>query len=577
MKQKQIIALVSATALAATALAGCGKTSEENTQTTSEENTQTTAVGEAEGTAKEDLPFSKYAETVTVHLGGSMNPNAKILDGMSYEDNAYTRFLKDDLNIEVVYDWIASSSDYDEKMNLCIGSGTIPEMMNVNATQYRALLKYDMIQPLDQYFEDYASDKLKGFVESGGEELKKCITNDKGEMMAIPAPSMMVGEMNEMWIRQDWLDNLGLEVPRTWDEMAAVAEAFVTQDPDGNGEDDTIGILGPGNSNHINDIGDNQFGLDPLFCSFQSYPQYWLQDEDGTVKYGSIQPETRVALEKIQKLYTDKLIDPEMLVRNNCQEAVLSGKVGIFFGPWWSGYTVGEATLAGEADWRAYFTPLSEDGKYYTHMPDPTSKYVVVSKSCKNPEAAFKIISYLVANEQQWTDDGITSSEMSCADFYPLWNGYDNADEIEVSTDTLEKYLAGEITMDDVDFSQHKLLKSDMEAVTELKKEPYDDFSLDKWNLDSDLAKSNLPRLVSLLVGGAPYVNDKYIPVYNAYSGQTETMQAKWANLKKMEEETFAKIIMGKADISEFDTFVENWKNQGGDQILKEINDELSK
>lgn len=569
MKQKQIIALVSATALAATALAGCGKTSEESTQTT--------AVSEAEGTAKEDLPLSKYPETVTVHLGGALNPNAKMPDGMSYDDNSYTRFLKDDLNIEVVYDWVTSSSDYDEKMNLCIGSGTIPELMNVNVTQYRALLKYDMIQPLDQYFEDYASDKLKGYVESGGEELKKCITNDKGEMMAIPAPSMMVGEMNEMWIRQDWLDNLGLEVPRTWDEMAAVAEAFVTQDPDGNGEDDTIGILGPGNSNHINDIGDNQFGLDPLFCSFQSYPQYWLQDEDGTVKYGSIQPETRTALEKIQKLYTDKLIDPEMLVRNNCQEAVLSGKVGIFFGPWWSGYTVSEATLAGEADWRAYFTPLSEDGKYYTHMPDPTSKYVVVSKSCKNPEAAFKIISYLVANEQQWTDDGITSSEMSCADFYPLWNGYDNADEIEVSTETLEKYLAGEITMDDVDFSQHKLLKSDMEAVTELKKEPYDDFSLDKWNMDSDLAKTNLPRLVSLLVGGAPYVNDKYIPVYNAYSGQTETMQTKWANLKKMEEETFAKIIMGKADISEFDTFVENWKNQGGDQILKEINDELSK
>ena len=577
MKHKQIVALVSAAALAATALAGCGKTSEENTQTTAEENTQTTAVSEAEGTAKEDLPFSKYAETVTVHLGGSMNPNAKILDGMSYEDNAYTRFLKDDLNIEVVYDWIASSSDYGEKMNLCIGSGTIPEMMNVNATQYRALLKYDMIQPLDQYFEDYASDKLKGFVESGGEELKKCITNDKGEMMAIPAPSMMVGEMNEMWIRQDWLDNLGLEAPRTWDEMATVAEAFVTQDPDGNGEADTIGILGPGNSNHINDIGDNQFGLDPLFHSFQSYPQYWLQDEDGTVKYGSIQPETRTALEKIQKLYTDKLIDPEMLVRSNCQEAVLSGKVGIFFGPWWSGYTVGDAILAGEADWRAYFTPLSEDGNYYTHMPDPTSKYVVVSKSCKNPEAAFKMINYLVANEQQWTDDGITSSEMSCADFYPLWNGYDNADEIEVSCETLEKYLAGEITMDDVDFSQHKLLKSDMEAVTKLKKEPYDDFSLDKWNLDSDLAKTNLPRLVSLLVGGAPYVNDKYIPVYNAYSGQTETMETKWANLKKMEEETFAKIIMGKADISEFDTFVENWKNQGGDQILKEINDELGK
>ena len=568
MKQKQIIALVSATALAATALAGCGKTSEENTQTT--------AVKEAEGTAKEDLPFSKYAETVTVHLGGLLDPNAKIPDGMSYEDNSYTRFLKDELNIEVVYDWVASSSDFDEKMNLCIGSGTIPELMNVNATQYRALLKYDMIQPLDQYFDDYASDALKGYVESGGEELKKCISNDKGEMMAIPAPNITAGGINEMWIRQDWLDNLGLEVPRTWDELAAVAEAFVTQDPDGNGEADTIGILGPGNTDHMNAIGGNQFGLDPLFSSFQSYPQYWLQDEDGTVKYGSIQPETRTALEKIQKLYTDKLIDTEMLVRNNCQEAILSGKVGIFFGPWWIGYTVSDATLAGEADWRAYFTPLSEDGKYYTHMPDPTSTYVVVSKSCKNPEAAIKIINYLIAYGKDWVADG-TSAKLEVSQFYPLWNVYENADEIEVSTETLEKYLAGEITMDDVDFSQHKLLKNDMEVVTELKKEPYDDFSLDKWNLDSDLAKINLPRLVSLLVGGNPLVNDKYIPVYNAYSGQTETMQAKWANLKKMEEETFAKIIMGKADISEFDTFVENWKNQGGDQILKEINDELGK
>lgn len=570
MKQKQIIALVSATALAATALAGCGKTSEENPQTT--------AVKEAEGTAKEDLPLSKYPETVTIHLGGSLNPNAKIPEGMSYEDNSYTRFLKDDLNIEVVYDWVASSSDFGEKMNLCIGSGTIPELMNVNATQYRALLKYDMIQPLDQYFDDYASDALKGYVESGGEELKKCISNDKGEMMAIPAPNITAGGINEMWIRQDWLDNLGLEVPRTWDEMAAVAEAFVTQDPDGNGEADTIGILGPGNSDHMNAIGGNQFGLDPLFSSFQSYPQYWLQDEDGTVKYGSIQPETRTALEKIQKLYTDKLIDPEMLVRSNCQEAVLSGKVGIFFGPWWCGYTVGDATLAGEADWRAYFTPLAEDGGYYTHMAEPTTQYVVASKSCKNPEAAFKIINYLIASQQQWVADGITSaSGMVTSDFYPLFNVYDNADEIETSYDALTKYLAGEITMDDVDFSRHKLLKNDMEAVTELKKEPYDDFSLDKWNLDSDLAKNNLPRLVSILVGEAPSVNDKYMPVYNAYSGQTETMEAKWANLKKMEEETFAKIITGKADISEFDTFVENWKSQGGDQILKEINDELSK
>ena len=187
------------------------------------------------------------------------------------------------------------------------------------------------------------------------------------------------------------------------------------------------------------------------------------------------------------------------------------------------------------------------------------------------------LIWQIIANEQTWVEEGVTSTEMGTADFYPLYNTYDNADEIETSYEVLTQYLNGEIGIDDVDFSTHKLLKNDMEAIKELKKEPYDDFSLKYWNLDSDLAKGNLPRLVAIMVGDAPLVNEEYVPIYNVYNGQTETMEAKWANLKKMEEETFAKIIMGKADISEFDTFVENWKSQGGDQILKEINEELGK
>lgn len=568
MKLKRVIAIACTAAMTASLISGCGGSSDEG---------QKEAVKEAEGTAKEDLPLAKYPETVTVHLGGKMNPNAKIPEGMSFEDNSYTRLLKDDLNIEVVYDWVASMSDYDEKMSLCIGSNTVPEIMNVNAAQYRALLKYDMIQPLDDYFDDYASDALKSYVESGGDELMDCITNDDGEIMAIPAPNLTAGGVNEMWIRQDWLDALGLEAPRTWDELAQVANAFVTEDPDGNGEDDTIGILGPGNVDHMNAVGGNQFGLDPLFSCYQSYPQYWLEGEDGKVEYGSIQPETKTALENISKLYADGDIDPEMLVRSDSKEPLLAGKVGIFFGPWWCAYTFADTTLSGSADWRAYFTPLSEDEKYYTHMAEPTTQYVVASKDCKNPEAAFKIINYLIANEQTWVEEGVTSTEMGTADFYPLYNAYDNADEIETSYEVLTQYLAGEVGIDDVDFSTHKLLKNDMEAITELKKEPYDDFSLEYWNLDSDLAQGNLPRLVAIMVGDAPLVNEEYVPIYNVYNGQTETMEAKWANLKKMEEETFAKIIMGKADISEFDTFVENWKSQGGDQILKEINEELGK
>ena len=49
--------------------------------------------------------------------------------------------------------------------------------------------------------------------------------------------------------------------------MVAVAEHFVKEDPDGNGENDTIGILGPSNSDYVNGNGGNRYGLDLFSAS----------------------------------------------------------------------------------------------------------------------------------------------------------------------------------------------------------------------------------------------------------------------------------------------------------------------
>ena len=511
-------------------------------------------------------------------VSASADEPVEIEIAVSSLGNGWPADLKDDFIYQKILEDTGVSmklvlvDDFYTAVNARITGGNTPDMIKTDVDHMITWVRMEALKDMTPYLDNELAN-YKSWL--GSTEMTACYVD--GKLYALP--QIYDGSKHQycVTIRQDWLDALGLEAPRTWDELAQVANAFVTEDPDGNGEDDTIGILGPGNADHMNAVGGNQFGLDSLFSCYQSYPQYWLEGEDGKVEYGSIKPETKTALENISKLYADGDIDPEMLVRSDSKEPLLAGKVGIFFGPWWCAYTFADTTLSGSADWRAYFTPLSEDGKYYTHMAEPTTQYVVASKDCKNPEAAFKIINYLIANEQTWVEEGVTSTEMGTADFYPLYNAYDNADEIETSYEVLTQYLAGEVGIDDVDFSTHKLLKNDMEAITELKKEPYDDFSLEYWNLDSDLAQGNLPRLVAIMVGDAPLVNEEYVPIYNVYNGQTETMEAKWANLKKMEEETFAKIIMGKADISEFDTFVENWKSQGGDQILKEINEELGK
>jgi putative aldouronate transport system substrate-binding protein len=50
---------------------------------------------------------------------------------------------------------------------------------------------------------------------------------------------------SSVMLRADWLDNLGLDLPETTDDLMEIARAFTEDDPDGNGEDDTYGLIAP--------------------------------------------------------------------------------------------------------------------------------------------------------------------------------------------------------------------------------------------------------------------------------------------------------------------------------------------
>ena len=106
MKAKKVLVWLCAAAMLVSA-AGCGSSA----ASTGSDAAGGQGVQEAEGTAKEDLPLAKYPEEVTVHLGGGMNPNAKIPEGMTYEDNTFLDMLKEDLTTNVVNAWLL------EKMN----------------------------------------------------------------------------------------------------------------------------------------------------------------------------------------------------------------------------------------------------------------------------------------------------------------------------------------------------------------------------------------------------------------------------------------------------------------------------
>ena len=49
-------------------------------------------------------------------------------------------------------------------------------------------------------------------------------------------------------------------------------------------------------------------------------------------------------------------------------------------------------------------------------------------------------------------------------------------------------------------------------------------------------------------------------------------MYENWEQRHTLEKQTYTNIIYGNEPIEAFDTFVEEWKAQGGDQITEEVN-----
>ena len=61
--------------------------------------------------------------------------------------------------------------------------------------------------------------------------------------------------------------------------------------------------------------------------------------------------------------------------------------------------------------------------------------------------------------------------------------------------------------------------------------------------------------------------------IYDEVYITTPAMVSRKAELDKLRDNTFISMIMGETPISEFGTFVEQWKAQGGDEIAAEVNE----
>lgn len=572
-KSKRFLAVVLAVVLVTSLFVSCGKKADTNTSSgsnTGSESTTGKESSEANLPVDENgnpSPFGRYKEPITVRIAQSVNATDVIPEGQTATDNQYTRYVKEKMNIDVEVVWqAASGNDFDQKVNMSIAAGDLPDILVVKEAQFRSILESGLAAELSDVYNVYASDTIKTMIDKTEGKSMQAVTKD-GKMMALPGVQVEMDGYNLLWIRQDWLDKLGLEAPKTIQDVYDVGKAFVDNKMAG---DKTIGLLGPTSGNilyhNFLNSANGTYTLDGIFASFKAYPGMWLKDQDGNAVYGSLTPETKTSLEYLAKMYKDGILDQELGTRKDAGEAFKSGQAGMFFGPWWMGYGGIKDAVANdpEASWVAYASPLTSEGTWEPRLGASTIEYTIVNKDFDHPEAVMLLTNYLVRDEKDMDTTSLGPS------YYPARTVLAALDECTYSVEVLREYLkTGKAP--EFDSALYKLLDDDIANVKATKLEPYDDMRIQYWSPKND----NFSRMISLLNGAGCVVdaeqNLEVNKVYSLIYSQTETMEKRWTNLKKLEDEVFLKIILGTASIDEFDAFVQKWKEQGGDQITEEV------
>ena len=555
MKKRRYVLSIVVVLLLCMSVMGCGKT----------ESVQELDVAQSIGgnTFEEarTTPYGKYPECDTYTLGKMAGGNnSNMPKGDTYENNAYTRYLKEMLNVQNK-DTFEAYEDYDEVVAMTIATKEIPDIMVVSTLEdVQQLVKEDMIEDLTDSYNNCASERIKDIYASYGESFFDNVTFD-GKMMAIPETNIDDGP-TMLWLRKDWLDALGLEEPKTMDDVEHIVAEFMEKDPGNNGKGETTGLMC--DTNLVGESGYSyEYQLDVLFAGYGAYPRQWLV-ENGNITYGSVKPEVKRALAKLQQLYADGILDKQFLVRTttNMIELIEDGKCGAFFGPWWAPNNPLMSAISQnpEADWQPYMMSTGADGSVSYCMQNPSYKYVVVRKGYKYPEVAIKIINVMY-DYLRYEDK--TASEIS--KYYqmnvdvtarPISINVDYQDALTRCYNDLVKVMDGDMEKDELELleaSYYNSCKSYLESGGQA--------SVEDW------------AAYTSRITACKLLNETDIhKVPSVYFGETVTMKEKWWKLRELEKDTFLQIVTGVASLNAFDTFVQQWNAEGGGQITSEVN-----
>ena len=395
---KKLVALLLSLALVLS-LGACGgnggssTSSEASPSSTTEESGAAAESGdesqaETAETGEFQLPIVDEPTTLSYFVADDSNCAIMTTD---WNDNEFYQEMERRTGVHLEFEMV-SSADYQTNFNLMIASGNLADMIYVGASYYAEGVDaaiddgyfLDLTDLVDEYMPNYQK------VRTSDIQYELLSTTDSGRLGAVyELRQSKQGPWLGLWIRQDWLDDLGLDTPVTFDDYHEVLTAFKN-------EKGATAPLILNFSGSDGEFGTMSGGLNVL--------NSWQLDETGKVNFGPYMDAWKEYVTIMNQWYNEGLIDPDFMAtdeRTADMAKVVTGASGLFAAL----YTMPSVYEAASEDSNMNLAPVNppvknEGDEIHIRLRDSyTSGNTAISADCENPEVAMRWLDYLFTEE----------------------------------------------------------------------------------------------------------------------------------------------------------------------------------
>ncbi|GIP32452.1 extracellular solute-binding protein [Paenibacillus sp. J2TS4] len=427
------------------------------------------------------------------------------------------QYLKDTTGYDVKYEQLPAEEP-DEKLNLLMANKEPYDYLMLYDTQFYKLVSSGALEPLDELIEQYGANMKKVISEKSWNKAKY-----NGKIYAIPQSGTGANVSHGLVMRQDWMDELGLQPPKDLDQFYELLKTIK--------EKKQVIPLTGGKNAVFPDIA-LAFGITTVW-----------KEQDGKLIYHTEDPAIKEYLVFMNKLYEEGLIDSEWPINtmDNSIQKMASGKAAMMSISWWSAPNLVNAFHKNFPDTELTIFPYmqTKDGISVVQASgDGVGGYAVIPKFSKNKEETMKyldmkfdadIFKGLVVGEE-----GVHHT-VENGKYYPVFPKF--FDERNNSS----YFLTG---VDEENYPTYWQAR--------LRKDPIIQHHFETY----------LENAEGIMV---------FDPI--TYAPPIEEVTKNVQKLAKMAEDMYIKIIGGADSIDNYDKFLMQWRADGGEEMMKAANE----